>query len=1075
MDLTITYRRWNDAIRRYLFKDSRDNDEVFLYITPDVLDEISNRNPMDRLGGYTGFENCVKLMLSSEDGGRKSRIMQIWRDLCGYSASKDFIRNAGSKNVFECALCFTDPHINQKFKCGYLNILAYALLKLNACPEEKENAIGAYLIKTIQEELKGNETGYFHAITKLFAHLNQQYPVFKDISLNGYRHVGRLRYQLILTPSQIDELRKLLFERCITTASIDNFETTVNKIHGYASENMKAILDASMQLPPYRQRIQNVFSSFDFDAYATVLESNSEIKIKGILRHALCFDDNGCRPVLLTDICNVNLSLRDSKAQSISIVAESHDRILGLNPNHVMRNGNDRFELDEKVDIRDHEIRLSTRNTSGICFLEECNDYKYYIEKDNPSPHKTIYVVVDADRMKNLKSVLNLSASKVVFDPLSGSSSELIPQVIGRNRYLFECKGTAVKQNSHELIKTLREGRNGSDIYKKGGVLHPFHKNEYLINSLPEYVFPYGIDTKRVSLTISVDGKPFCDHDLITDNDNGIIVDILDFSAVDTVRASRIDLCWKLDTKTLYQDTLYAIKADGDFNEGELRKLDLWGQPLKNESVEAFNAWGGKCSGRSNSVNKLSSFATNLWKLENLNHPGKSDLINLKTHYLINLIAAIGLSDPNMMISRSRLRECILMAAARNGFGMDEEQYIKTVISQLISMGYVLPIYGEGQTRYQVLPPLFVKSPAPVKADRRHGGDPYVWILMGCYTRGFLDYLLTHCNKQVMSVRDEESLKLVGNRIVLHHTFDPNDFSKESGYKCMVVDYDLASAILNDIPTIDDYISLLEKIPQFGVSLMPTYKSTYPRVRESSGYIFKKSRYLEMESGVFFKTEVSDPGWMALAAAKIEGRANIILTGIKLLWPTYLRLPSILERALGVMNVCQPERIKAFVIDSDDEYHALYGDYIQYGLDTNDVVSKQLQRIFGPPGKLYSNASVLLKTNLTLYAKKDRFSKAPVYALVYSLLKDRIDLVAYWFGWNAKPLIYIANAGIGFDSVDMKVYGDGALGINKVLSMLIKNRNYLSRISVLPNSYVRDLPYSLEGYHSTKLDVILKK
>lgn len=1075
--MTTQYKRWNDAIRKHLFENNSDNEEVYLYITTDVLDDISIQNPRENLGGHEGFEACVKAIYA-EDGNRCSRLHQLWRENCGCAINRTSSRYFKSKSVFKCALGFTATEINSTFKCGYLNILAYALLKLNDCSKDNERAIGNFLIRAFENEFQSNENGKFGCISDLFAHLSNQYPVFKDISLNGYPHVGRLRYQLILTPSQIAKLRDLLYTRCISTASTDSYETTINKIHGYADEEIKLILGLSMSQPHYRQRIQNVFSSFDFDAYAASHESINGPRIKGNLYHALCFDDNGCRPILLSDICNVNLSLQSSKALTISIIAEPDDRILDLNPNHVVRNGSsDRFELDEAIEIKDKEVRLSTRNNSGIWLLEleESNDNKYYIETENPTPHKTIYVVVDVDREKILKSILNKTDFNEVFNPISKSGPELIPEVIGENRYLFECKGSAIIPLINRQYRTLREGNKGNDINKKGGVLHPFHKNEYLVNCLPEYVFPLGIDTKGISLNIYIDDKEFKDFELITNNKNGIFVDILDFSSIGTARASRLELVWKLGGKTLFEDTLYVIKADGNYNEGALRKLDEWGQPIKDDSVQAFHAWGGKCSSESNHNKTLSGFSSNLRKLENLNNPDDSDLKKFKTHYLINLIAAIGLSDPNMMIRRSRLKECIQMASARFGFSMDEEKHIKTVVSKLLSLGYVLPIYGEGQTRYQVLPPMFVKSQPPVRVDKKQGGDPYIWILMGCYTRGFLDALMKHQNKLIMTIRDDESPKLVGNRIVLHHTFDPNEFTEGTGYKCLVIDYDLISEILSNIPTENKYWESLKEIPQFGVSLMPEDKSSFPRVRESSELIYRKSRYIEKENGIFYESKVADPGWMSLAVAKRDGSANVILTDINFLWPTHLRLPSILERVLGMLNVCEPERIRAFVVDSVEERHALFCDYIQYGLDTGNAVSNQLKRIFGSDGQLYSNARVLLITNLTLYVKKDRFSKAPVYALVYSICKDKIDLVTYWFGWNVKPLAYLVNNGNGFDKVDMTDYGDGALGINKLMSTLIKDNNSLRIIPVLSTSNVAELPYSLDGYHSTTLKVIQKK
>jgi hypothetical protein len=211
-------------------------------------------------------------------------------------------------------------------------------------------------------------------------------------------------------------------------------------------------------------------------------------------------------------------------------------------------------------------------------------------------------------------------------------------------------------------------------------------------------------------------------------------------------------------------------------------------------------------------------------------------------------------------------------------------------------------------------------------------------MLTGAYTRKFMKDLDVFCTKNAdgskrsfpvsLKLRYSKrldnsrgSLKLLPPIILLGSDFNPEEFKKRFPYHLFDVinKHDQALEMLSLASPISEYDKTMETIPRnkVDVSRFVRPKSNeFPRVREDNPYEYNNHIYIEKsEEGDFFKPSISEK-WNELFCYYKRNKPFIIKGTQHIYLPEDLRLPSLIQRSLFIMNVGLPAYKKVFICDN---------------------------------------------------------------------------------------------------------------------------------------------------------------
>ena len=446
-------------------------------------------------------------------------------------------------------------------------------------------------------------------------------------------------------------------------------------------------------------------------------------------------------------------------------------------------------------------------------------------------------------------------------------------------------------------------------------------KTTYLANALPFFEFPDEIKEDWLKLTIKWKGA---DNELSPNVDyryflqgNKLIIDLIKDADYEESRKIEVGIEYKNPTTS---EQLSASNAAGENPSFYVRgQIIMYNQ----QNLYHYNKWGEKTDEGNRTIqgNLISVEQHNaLSRDSHMIEANALEDIPSDYFYFINLLASCIYSDQNKQIKRDKLKKCIEYAATRLNIDINEKGIVTKVISRLVDSGYLAADYNT--SHYQVIPPAFTKIPRAF-----YVGGQQLWMLTGAYSRRFFNELVDYCrnnrieiklrySKQLENARG--SLKLLPPIILVNYNFNPQLFKANYPHHCFDINAtnDQALDLLSLIPSITEYSNTLEEIPRsrVDVSMFRKPKSNeFPRIMEDNPYAYNNHIYIEKsEGGDFLKPSISEK-WNDLYCYYKRNVPFIIKGTQHIYLPEDLRLPSLIQRSLFIMNVGVPKYQKAFI------------------------------------------------------------------------------------------------------------------------------------------------------------------
>lgn len=929
--------RWTDAFVDYFF--GRDNDdEVFLYVNKEILDEIGQKYD---LGNSDDF---LKVFLV-DIGKRISLYDELYLLENNYKPSRttEDNRKLKSPSIFNYAAILGEELYRRPY---YLPYILLAIYIASTIEDTNDNAVGSHLSSYLKKHFKktsknndySKENGRYVALEDLFKWLHEEYPMFNNKLRGNHRYIGLLKYQLLLSQSEINEINKALY--IIQYNGEENNLSYLDKVRllkDYVNEKVKTILVDSLDNVDYQYRINRIIDNFDLETYQEKNPNANRIKLHFSFVHLLWFDEmsNERGFKLLTNLRDRSEIMGDYRIQ------KSANTIGGYNAEFVYYNGSDSVILKEKELLETDDFDIKPMPLDDVVFFYKYND-EYYIQS-RESINQEVYIFVK----RKEKCVNNWEkwANDHVLDMQKIEDEEV--EDLTRNEWtMYMAQGVlAPYYNTKDGRKTLKN--NVRAITRKGGVLPPEKNNTYIINALPYFEFPEDIDRDKLKVYMSMDEDPQDE-----DNDfscivcgNRLIIDIC--KDVDLTESRRIDLKIEYDNELNAYEYFYVCGQNINYEEPNLFMINKWGEKIDDPSEKKY-IQGNNVLGITPNVMGKEQTVLSEEDLEDDTH------LDLDEFYFINLLAACIYMEQNSTITRNRLEKCIRYAATRLNIDTKEPGFSTKVVNLLVNSGYIC---ADFQTRhYQAIPPIFLRFPLFVPKKTRGTIDfsGKVYLLTGLITKKFYVDLCNYCNKHKLQIRYRYSDKIRESRsylrllppiILIDKRFSVEDFRKEYPmHKVNQYDnFDLSKNILSLTPSISEYCSTLTTIPKdsFNVELVDTTETSFPRIREDNPYAYNNHVFIEKAEGVFMRPNIREYAWANIYCYYKRNEPFIIRDNGHIYFPTELHLPSLIQRAFFVSNIGVASYKKAFICDNPFDDNVLYTKVKSYRM----IKSRQIRII----------------------------------------------------------------------------------------------------------------------------------
>ena len=889
--------RWTDALIHFFFSEEAE-EEVFLYVDQNILDQIGVENG---LGCYKNFLDTIliptekRIKFFDELDGLRNGHLSLGRTC-------DDNKKINSQSILNFAVVLSNKFKNKLY---YLPYIVLAMYYASEAMKQNRNDIGAY----IKEKFSINN---YNHIEYLFSKLHACHPKFKNKLKTQQKIVGLIKYQLLLSPSEINEIEKALFK--ISYEDDYNFTYTdkIQKIKDYVNDHVKTILSESLSNSDFQYRINSIFENFDLELYREAHPNNETGRFREDFALYLDFSkDRGFK--LLSSYRPINGEEITQDSSSFAFTP-SIDSIDCYNNKFVKYNDLESVYLREfKLDTDHLEIKPIPLGDVAF-FYKYCNGG--YLQSRS-SYNRRVYIFVKKSRNNthinkweqwaqiNANNCRRIDDKEPVEDLTQGRWALYLADGILEPYYTTD--------NGLKLKNTVKS------IVKRGGILCRDTKNVYLINALPYFEFPDEIYEQGLSLVVKRD-----DIELDKESDYKYYVQgnrlILDMTKdIDYEESRRIEVNIQYKDPNTNEELKTSDNTDGNpvfyvrgqeitYNQNNLYCFNKWGDIVNNEKrYIQGNLFSGidKCAlGRGYHEIDSSDISNNL----------------RESFYFINLLSSCLYMEDNSQITRERLKKCIRYATTRLNVNMTEDSFVTKVISLLVNCGYITADYST--SHYQAIPAAFVKIPRSfVTGDLRQ-----IWMLTGAYSRRFLSDLFSFCRENNIKIKlryshrlnqSIESFKLLPPIILIHENFNPEQFSQHYNihHFDIINDTDQALNFLSLIPSITEYQNTLTRISRNRVDMnfVKPDSRQFPRIREDNPYSYNNHVYIEEScNGDFLRPTVSEK-WYYLYCTYKKNNPFIIHGTQHIYLPVFLHLPSLIQRSLFVMNVGIPSYRKVFI------------------------------------------------------------------------------------------------------------------------------------------------------------------
>jgi hypothetical protein len=906
------YINWTGALINYFFCGRDASEEVFLYVDERILDQIGEENG---LGDHNDFLSTV--LLTQEE--RAKLYDQLYYQ--GYLSRRSPQVNQiiqDSHNILQFAKCLSERKDQQLYFPYIILVIYIASLTDN----NSDTAVGGFLKQFLREHLQ-DENGNYSALEFLFEKLHKDYPQFSNKTRGHHRYVGLLKYQLLLSKNEIKEiqeaLNKISYEEDFNTTYVDK----IRKIKDYVKDHVKLVLKESLSKYDYQYRINNIFESFDLESYREARQDTATICYREDFALFLDFSEGrGFR--LLSSYRPTGKTIlyqggnRFTFTPSIDSIDTYNDEFVNYNENYF-------------VELKEFSLSTERMEIKPIALGNVVFFYKYsdggYIQSRNAYNRK-VYVFVKKDRRENNICRWEAWANQHAINCKRIDENYEVSDLTNNVWALYLADGLTAPYYTKEDNWDLTCCNIG--IVRRGGIICSNEKNVYLINALPYFEFSNNIQREHVTIEIHRENGQNLQKPLLEGDDyrcfiqsNRLIIDLLKDLDFSESRKIEVNIKYTNPTngETVTTEEVFWVRGQSiSYDQNNLYRFDKWGEKTDNDEM---SVQGNIVSGIAK--NSLGRASHSLDVLE------FSD-IHADHFYFINLLASSIYMESDGKITRDKLKKCIKYAATRLNISVNEDGFVTMVISLLVNCGYITADYRT--SHYQAIPPAFIKIPRSFHA----GSTNQVWMLTGAYTRKFMKDLDDFCTKNAdgserkVSVskkfrysktldNSRGSLKLLPPIILLASNFDPEEFKKRFPYHFfdIIKTYDQALDLLSLVSPISEYGNTMESIPRERVDVSRFIRpksNEFPRVREDNPYEYNNHIYIENSGeGDFLKPSISEK-WNELFCYYKRNKPFIIKGTQHIYLPEDLRLPSLIQRSLFIMNVGLPAYKKVFLCDN---------------------------------------------------------------------------------------------------------------------------------------------------------------
>lgn len=895
--METSFIKWTEALKDHFF--SRDSqEEVFLYVDEQILDKIGNDNGL-------GDHNCFLNTVLVDIGDRIDLYDKLYFHINRFQPRRTPAENRKltSSSILKFASFLGDKITGDQFYFPYVVLVMYYA---SQTAKRNDQAIGRY----IKEQL--GITNY-DPIIDLFNRLNKDYPRFRNESRTRQRIIGLIKYQLLLSPSEIREINEALYRILYKDDFTLTYLDKIRRIKDYVIDDVKSILSMSLSNSDYQYRINSLFEDFDLESYKNEIHSRS-INNNNTEFAALYLDFSNGRGFRLLS------TYRPEEEKTLVQEGNTFTFSPSIDSIDIYNNVFVRYNNDEFVDLGDYSIRSDDLVIKPIAlghaaFFFKCGNgtylqsiYHYY---------RKVYVFIKKDRQNKYINQWEEWADQHARNYKRIDEEYDVSDLTKNNWALYSADGLDAQYGDIAGDGWDTENKVRS-IVKRGGIRCPNEKNVYLINALPYFEFPEIINEPGLDLTIKEDDK---DLEESTDyryfiQENRLIVDLL--KEINYEESRKISIIIKYSDPITQEDLSTEDYPNGsidfsvrgqriNYNQDALYSFDRWGEKTDNSDCKIQ---GNIVTGVN--INSLGRAAHVIDGAQNFTDSSKDYF------YFINLIASCVYMEPSGQITRDRLEQCISYAAMRLNLKTNDDGFVPKTISMLINCGYLAANYNT--RHYQTIPPAFIKIPRSFNV-----GGNQTWMLIGAYTRRFLTDLLSFCRDKDTAIRlryskildkSRNSLRLLPPIILLDGVFKPNLFKSECPHHNFDIlqDGDQSLNILSLIHSISEYRKTLEIIPRETIefSRYRTKSNEYPKIWEDNPYAYNNHIYIEDSKGAVFKPSISH-GWNHLFCFYEKDNPFIIKDTQHIYINTDLHLPSLIQRSLFIMNVGLPSYKKVFI------------------------------------------------------------------------------------------------------------------------------------------------------------------
>ena len=1035
---------WNKALYSYFFLDNADDEEVSLYIDRERIEEIGDVN---KLGGYDSFMALIMLSLE-ERQSLYSELRQLYLGTQMTAEQRSFYRN---RNLFDFARIFIDAELYSHIDCPFLIYIVFAVLMGSECYNSNEQAIRGFITEVLRNNFP-NHNSRINSLETLFNELSRQHPQFYARKLTKFPYVGLIRYQLGLSNTQAEQLRKALY--CADLSDDLPYEEQVRILSDYVDNPLRDILRRkSLRDVVLKRRISDLIDNFDPQIYEQIHQVE-EITSKGKFVLAVYEDEyseKNDRLVLLTDVNNKFLA-----ANNLRIEKGTLDRLgeyAQYNINHVLFNNCDKAEM-RAYSLNDGDNHVRSVALGNRVFFSRF-DSNYLIQTDHPRKGKDTYILVKHGHQLSFEEWLSRMGSPSI---VKSANTSYVHQVFGEGWDMYV---------SSELDVPCTHSRIASQnatISMNGGIPCPGKYKVYQLNALPYFEFPEPINLDRLSIYINLDDRNLNDDEYSIKilDDTKLVIELIHPFVGDTSQEMDITFEYtKVSNKTIsFHESIFITDQEMKYKENDLLAINLWGQVASTDENATFMKGYKIFNGQRIRLHQSTS------------HIQANGILNIfdSRFYLVNLLASRCSMRDRLFITDKQLQKCIRYAATKDGISVTSGSPIFRDLGYLlVNCGFINADYYNH--KYQLIPPTFIKIPNATI------GNAKMYMLAGCYTFKFLQDLKEYCSRKNVQIfvrdgiRNNDIDDLLPPVLLLQYNFNAHDFMQDTGNSCEYTDEDdVAVSILDSLPNYRNYEESLRYVSRdvFNTRLTAPSNSGFPRIRHSALTGYGASQWIEKANDQFYRINIPDLAWAHLYCL-YKRKDRILIKGPNSISIAQrLHLPVMMQRALYLTNLGRPSLQKAFICHNNDANDIYYNVIKLYDVSNAANRMPHLVKAITGHANNEENPSVRSKINcrdykLKLWYNKSKHSDFPRSLMV---INDRTGTCGFVIRTEEGMKTFLRKSAT--DSAYTLVDNNE---MNRVVSLFMTSRKTYEDLGITFKQEMAQLP-PVDQYETEEIQII---